>query len=168
MSPSNVLVGTDLLSGARRSFSIGPDSAVSIPPSASSAISTLEAFRVACHTAGLRLVDLFTLALDIPDKDYFRSRHSYGKNESLRLLHYPSFPKGGESDEGQDGKTKWEEMRVGEKDIRAGAHQDFGSWCVLAIAWRSVLLDFLTIPVRLLKARSSFSRRLRTTADQRP
>lgn len=168
MSPSNVLLGTDLLSGARRSFSIGPDSAVSIPPSGSSAISTLEAFRLACHTAGLRLVDLFTLALDIPDKDYFRSRHSYGKNESLRLLHYPSFPKGGESDEGQDGKTKWEEMRVGEKDIRAGAHQDFGSWCVLAVAWRSVLLDFLTFSVHLLIARSSFSRRLRTTADQRP
>lgn len=113
----------------KESFSIGPDSAVSIPTSAASAIPTLEAFRAACFAAGQRLLDLFTVALEIKDdRAYFRSRHTYGHNESLRLLHYPSFPKGAANDDaGQDGKTQWASLKVGSKDIRAGQHQDFGS-----------------------------------------
>lgn len=88
----------------------------------------LSAFRKSCHEAANDLLDLFTIALKIEnDPSYFRSRHTYGGSESLRLLSYPPLPQGGASDIEQDAKTEWAKLKVGEKDIRAGAHQDFGS-----------------------------------------
>lgn len=118
----------------KESFSIGPNTAVSIPQSSvhsdPTIVNRLEEFREACFETGLRLLDLFTTALKTPDDDpaYFRSKHSYGNNESLRLIHYPAFPRASADEEGAQTKaTGWEDLRIGDKDIRAGAHQDFGS-----------------------------------------
>ncbi|ORY35920.1 hypothetical protein BCR39DRAFT_39905 [Naematelia encephala] len=120
----------------KESFSIGPSTSASLPsllPS-ESLVPRIEAFRRACFACGLRLLDLFTIALKTPDDDpkYFRSRHTYHNNESLRLIHYPSFPRATAEDEAAQGKeTSWSQLKIGEQDIRAGAHQDFGSATLL-------------------------------------
>ncbi|WVQ81068.1 hypothetical protein IAT38_003190 [Cryptococcus sp. DSM 104549] len=116
----------------KESFSIGPSTSASLPAALPSdtLVPRIEAFRRACFACGHRLLDLFTLALKTPDGDpkYFASRHSYHNNESLRLIHYPPFPRAsGKEVEGQGRDTKWGELKIGDKDIRAGAHQDFGS-----------------------------------------
>ncbi|RSH82184.1 hypothetical protein EHS25_006117 [Saitozyma podzolica] len=122
----------------KESFSIGPNTAVSIPQSNAHSdptiVNRLEEFREACFETGLRLLDLFTIALKTPDDDpaYFRGKHSYGNNESLRLIHYPAFPRASADEQGAQTKaTGWEDLRIGDKDIRAGAHQDFGSATLL-------------------------------------
>ncbi|KAK8869510.1 hypothetical protein IAR55_000075 [Kwoniella newhampshirensis] len=120
----------------KESFSIGPTTSSSLPSSLpdESLIPKVEAFRQSCFSCGLRLLDLFTLALKTPEDDptYFRSKHTYHNNESLRLIHYPAFPRAAPDEENSQGKTtKWGELKIGEKDIRAGAHQDFGSATLL-------------------------------------
>ena len=114
----------------KESFSIGSDTLASIPSASAALAPRLNAFRQACFACGTRLLDLFTIALGYPEGDdrYFSRRHTYGHNESLRLINYPAFPRAKADEvEKQGGQTRWDELKIGEKDLRAGAHQDFGS-----------------------------------------
>nr|XP_031861064.1 uncharacterized protein CI109_003424 [Kwoniella shandongensis]KAA5528136.1 hypothetical protein CI109_003424 [Kwoniella shandongensis] len=115
----------------KESFSIGPSTISSVPANIpdTTLIGQLEDFRQSCFDCGLRLLDLFTLALKTPEGDpsYFRSKHTYHNNESLRLIHYPAFPRASKDEEGVQGKsTNWGELKIGEKDIRAVVELTFG------------------------------------------
>ncbi|ORY26772.1 hypothetical protein BCR39DRAFT_589499 [Naematelia encephala] len=118
----------------KESFSIGPNTTTSLPKStyATDIITKVQSFRRAAYDCSQRLLELFSVALKTPngDKNYFTRRHTWQNNETLRIIHYPSFPKA--EDEADQGKeTSWENLKVGSKDIRAGAHQDFGSATLL-------------------------------------
>lgn len=81
----------------------------------------IDAFSTSCHALCNRVLDLFALALALPDSSWFSSRHdqSIGASGSvLRLLYYPAPP--ADSAASRD-----------ETDIRAGAHSDYGSVTLL-------------------------------------
>jgi isopenicillin N synthase-like dioxygenase len=56
--------------------------------------------------------DRFPVLLQIPDPEWFSSRHKTPSGCTLRLLHYPALP----------ADTDYQP----EVDIRAGAHSDYG------------------------------------------
>ncbi|KAF3910899.1 hypothetical protein ABW20_dc0108202 [Dactylellina cionopaga] len=83
----------------------------------------LSDFFDSCHNLCVRLLQLFAMGLKIDEeaggKDWFSSRHNKSgpSGSILRLLHYPIVPA--------------EANYVPEKDIRAGAHSDYGSITLL-------------------------------------
>ncbi|KAJ6261864.1 hypothetical protein Dda_2663 [Drechslerella dactyloides] len=85
--------------------------------------SYLSGFFDSCHGLCVRLLQLFAMGLKIDEdaggKDWFSARHNRSgpSGSILRLLHYPIIPA--------------EAGYVPEKDIRAGAHSDYGSITLL-------------------------------------
>ncbi|KAF3088296.1 hypothetical protein TWF102_010202 [Orbilia oligospora] len=85
--------------------------------------STLNDFFTSCHNLCVRLLQLFAMGLKIDEeaggKDWFSSRHDQSgpSGSILRLLHYPIIPS--------------DANYVPGKDIRAGAHSDYGSITLL-------------------------------------
>ncbi|RVD80715.1 uncharacterized protein DFL_008609 [Arthrobotrys flagrans] len=85
--------------------------------------STLDGFFTSCHNLCVRLLQLFAMGLKIDEeaggKDWFSSRHdrSGPSGSILRLLHYPIIPS--------------DANYIPGKDIRAGAHSDYGSITLL-------------------------------------
>ncbi|KAF3908388.1 hypothetical protein ABW21_db0200058 [Orbilia brochopaga] len=85
--------------------------------------SYLSGFFDSCHNLCVRLLQLFAMGLNIDEdaggKDWFSERHNRSgpSGSILRLLHYPVIPP--------------EAGYVPEKDIRAGAHSDYGSITLL-------------------------------------
>ncbi|CAG8496745.1 13870_t:CDS:2 [Acaulospora colombiana] len=80
-----------------------------------------EVFENACHTLCMKVLQLFAIALEIPDseggKSWFENRHRYEtpSGDILRILHYPAM----KNDE------------IGKDEIRAGSHSDYGSLTIL-------------------------------------
>ncbi|KAF3902783.1 hypothetical protein AA313_de0204757 [Arthrobotrys entomopaga] len=94
-----------------------------LPASLTDSETFLSDFFDSCHNLCIRLLQLFAMGLKIDEaaggKDWFSSRHdkSGPSGSILRLLHYPIIPA--------------EAGYVPEKDIRAGAHSDYGSITLL-------------------------------------
>ncbi|EWC48206.1 hypothetical protein DRE_02310 [Drechslerella stenobrocha 248] len=94
-----------------------------IPDALAAEESYLSGFYDSCHDLCVRLLQLFAMGLKIDEsaggKHWFSARHdrSGPSGSILRLLHYPVIPE----DAGY----------VPEKDIRAGAHSDYGSITLL-------------------------------------
>ncbi|ERF76489.1 hypothetical protein EPUS_06151 [Endocarpon pusillum Z07020] len=74
-------------------------------------------FETRCRKTCHRILKLLALGLEIPDPDWFSSRHKTPSGCTLRLLHYPALPL----------DTDYQP----EVDIRAGAHSDYGSITLL-------------------------------------
>ncbi|KAK6904071.1 hypothetical protein I203_107585 [Kwoniella mangroviensis CBS 8507] len=81
------------------------------------ALQTIRRFYKDCHEVSEKLMELFAQALELPE-DHFRQSHSFGLNTAMSLIHYPSLD--------MEGKKQ-----LGEKDIRAGAHRDWGTLTLL-------------------------------------
>jgi isopenicillin N synthase-like dioxygenase len=75
----------------------------------------LEAFSDACYDLMLHVLDKLSLAFELPEV-YFRSCHTHKGANSVTLLNYP---------------PPAEDMVLGDMDIRAGAHKDWGSVTLL-------------------------------------
>ncbi|CAO3643606.1 unnamed protein product [Cunninghamella echinulata] len=80
----------------------------------------IKSFSRACHATGMRVLEAFAIALDIPESEggaeWFTKRHNYD-TESGQILRLLKYPRGGE--------TSYQEP------IRAGAHSDYGSITLL-------------------------------------
>ncbi|WVQ82877.1 hypothetical protein IAT38_005013 [Cryptococcus sp. DSM 104549] len=70
-----------------------------------------------CHDVSERLMELFALALELP-AEHFRQWHSFGLNTAMSLIHYPAVE--AES-----------QAKLGDMDIRAGEHKDWGTMTLL-------------------------------------
>ncbi|WWD00238.1 hypothetical protein V866_007147 [Kwoniella sp. B9012] len=81
------------------------------------ALQTIRRFYKDCHEVSEKLMELFAQALELPE-DHFKQSHSFGLNTAMSLIHYPSLD--------LEGKKQ-----LSEKDIRAGAHQDWGTLTLL-------------------------------------
>ncbi|KAF2099945.1 Clavaminate synthase-like protein [Rhizodiscina lignyota] len=77
--------------------------------------SEMAAFADGCYELMLLVLDKLSLAFNLPE-DYFRACHKHQGANSVTLLNYPPPPTG---------------YKVGEEDIRAGAHKDWGSVTLL-------------------------------------
>jgi isopenicillin N synthase-like dioxygenase len=86
------------------------------PLSESSAL--ISRFQDSCHTLCTNILTLLNTALQIPEAEFFSSRHDQSKGPSgtiFRLLYYPQTGAKSEA----------------EQSIRAGAHSDYGSLTLL-------------------------------------
>ncbi|CAI6341266.1 unnamed protein product [Periconia digitata] len=108
----------------KEAFNIGtppPNQSLQPLPSPISTSSPLiSRFQTSCHTLCTRILTLLNIALQIPDSDYFSSRHDQSLGPSgtiFRMLYYPA-----------SRKPKHSEKR---ESIRAGAHSDYGSLTLL-------------------------------------
>ncbi|KAF2280660.1 Clavaminate synthase-like protein [Westerdykella ornata] len=92
-----------------------------LPPILSASSDLILRFQTACHTLCTRILTLLGTALQIPDPDWFTSRHDQTLNKPsgtvFRLLHYPKVER---SSQDRD-----------EKRVLAGAHSDYGSITLL-------------------------------------
>jgi isopenicillin N synthase-like dioxygenase len=86
--------------------------------------SEVDAFASKCHALCLRILQLFAIGLGIDEasggKNWFNTRHDRVKGPSgsvFRLLYYPQLDLGNKFDS--------------QKDIRAGAHSDYGTITLL-------------------------------------
>ncbi|KAF1996793.1 Clavaminate synthase-like protein [Amniculicola lignicola CBS 123094] len=102
-------------------FNIAPPSPSTplqpLPTPLSTSSPLISRFQTSCHTLCQSILSLLNTALQIPDSEYFTSRHDQRKGESgtiFRMLYYPASHKD---------DTK--------QTIRAGAHSDYGSLTLL-------------------------------------
>ena len=63
-----------------------------LPPFWHRHIEEIQAFKHKCHSLVLELLVCFALAMNLPDRDFFASKHREDneRGNALRLLHYPS------------------------------------------------------------------------------
>ena len=89
-----------------------------LPPLLSAQKDLIARFQTSCHALCTSILALLGTALEIPESDYFASRHDQARGPSgtiFRMLYYPKTNSG--SNEVQS--------------IRAGAHSDYGSITLL-------------------------------------
>ncbi|KAG0646353.1 non sense mediated decay [Hyphodiscus hymeniophilus] len=63
-----------------------------LPPFWHDHVEEIQDFKHKCHSLVLHLLVCFALAMELPDKDFFASKHleDNSRGNALRLLHYPS------------------------------------------------------------------------------
>lgn len=102
------------------STSSPPTPSQTITPALTPNVPTVSAFSDNCHQLCLKLLYLFGLGLDVEPADWLKEKHSRELGDSgtiLRWLYYPSL-------------SLIPGFRP-EKDIRCGAHSDYGSLTLL-------------------------------------
>ncbi|KAK1778218.1 hypothetical protein QBC45DRAFT_414781 [Copromyces sp. CBS 386.78] len=133
LDPKNQRVGD-----FKEAFNFGEPSPITnqlqqpIPPSIASSAPFITNFHTQCHHLSLRLNTLLGIGLSVTPPDFFTSAHLRENGASgtiLRLLYYPPAPSPAQtsslaSDEEKDEKK-------GDRDVRAGAHSDYGSLTLL-------------------------------------
>ncbi|KAF2786766.1 Clavaminate synthase-like protein [Melanomma pulvis-pyrius CBS 109.77] len=86
----------------------------------------ISTFQTSCHTLCKQILSLLALGLQIPDPEYFTSRHdqSLGLSGSIfRMLYYPATP----AEQG----TEKEGNETESVSVLAGAHSDYGTLTLL-------------------------------------
>lgn len=106
----------------KEAFNIAPTTPLQpLPTSLSTHADLISRFQTSCHTLCTSILSLLGTALEIPEREYFASRHDQSKGSSgsiFRLLYYPK------SDNASQGEIEGQ-------NIRAGAHSDYGSLTLL-------------------------------------
>ncbi|KAI9476226.1 MAG: hypothetical protein EXX96DRAFT_576291 [Benjaminiella poitrasii] len=79
----------------------------------------LAKFSKSCHEVALRILEIFAIALEIPEEKngraFFANKHDY--DTSAEILRFLKYPRGGEAEY--------------KEPVRAGAHSDYGSITLL-------------------------------------
>ncbi|KAF1834686.1 Clavaminate synthase-like protein [Decorospora gaudefroyi] len=108
----------------KEAFNIAPPQPTlqPLPAPFSSNTALITRFQTSCHALCTRILSLLGTALQVPDQQYFSTRHDHSHGHSgtiLRMLYYPKTLMPG--NEASEGATS----------IRAGAHSDYGSLTLL-------------------------------------
>ena len=109
----------------KEAFNIGPPNPAlqPLPSPLQESSDLISRFQTTCHTLCTSLLSLLGTALQIPDPEYFSTRHDQSRGPSgtiFRMLYYPKTLA-----QGVDGSEP------GTMSIRAGAHSDYGSITLL-------------------------------------